>query len=644
MRVLRAFLRAPGGGVSLISVAALGVVALVAPVILGGPATTLDMLHAAADPGRDHFLGTDALGRDIVARTLVASKLSLSLAVATTLLAAGIGVPLGAVVSLLGRRTRSVFSRALDAALSFPSILVAIFVTAIIGPSATAAVLGVGIAYSPQFARIVNTLAASAAGQEYVASARILGVRWPRLLYRHIVPNIAETIVIVTFVSVGDSIITVSSLSFLGLGVQPPDFDWGQMLTQGVQALYVAPLAALAPALMIAGTGLSAGLIGEAVARALNPILWTTHARSRRRTEVHDRTPENAPIVPPNGRDALRDAPLVSLPEDVLLHVDGLSVTVPTDGGVITPVDQVSFDLRPGEVLGIVGESGSGKTMTALAIAQLVPYPATIAAGALVFRGQDLLHTSRRQRTAVLSTELAMVFQDPMSSLNPALRMQTQLTEATRIHRHVSGATARRRASELLREVGISAPETRMRQYPHEFSGGMRQRATIAMALMIRPSLIIADEPTTSLDVTIQAQIVDVLLELNRVHGTAIILISHDLALISQTCHRALVMYAGSVVEDIPIHLLGKAAHPYTQALMASVPNIAASREQPLAAIKGSPPDLHDLPAGCRFAPRCPVAVERSHTERPPLERFRGGRRVACWVARERFLEVGARE
>jgi oligopeptide/dipeptide ABC transporter ATP-binding protein len=273
--------------------------------------------------------------------------------------------------------------------------------------------------------------------------------------------------------------------------------------------------------------------------------------------------------------------------------------------------------------------------MTAMAIAQLVPHPGRTA-GTVTLNGQGLEAMSPDALDSLLGTRLAVVFQDPMSSLNPALKIATQLTEGVQQHRQLSHPAATKLAVTRLREVNIPTPERQLERHPHELSGGMRQRVMIAMGLMNEPVLLIADEPTTALDVTIQAQIMDLLKEINQDHGTAIILISHNLALISQNCDRVLVMYAARIVEELTREqLLTEPLHPYSRALLASVPDVGRPPDEPLAYIPGQAPDLANLPSGCPYHPRCPLARTRCTVERPPLELRPDGRRVACWVANE---------
>ncbi|HEV2969798.1 MAG TPA: ABC transporter ATP-binding protein [Pirellulales bacterium] len=319
------------------------------------------------------------------------------------------------------------------------------------------------------------------------------------------------------------------------------------------------------------------------------------------------------------------------MPEPVL-EVRDLHVEFRTDSGIVRAVDGVSFDVGQGETLGIVGESGSGKSVTSLAIMGLVPRPpGHISGGPVLFQGKNLLAFNPRQLADIRGNRIAMIFQDPMTSLNPFLSVAEQLTEVTRLHLGYKSRQALDYAVEMLERVGIPAAGRRVFDYPHQFSGGMRQRVMIAMALSCKPQLLIADEPTTALDVTIQAQILELMAELQKAEGTTIILITHDLGVVANSCRRVLVMYAGRFVEEAPVdELFARPKHPYTVGLLKSIPRLDGSQTT-LTPIQGQPPDLAALPAGCYFRPRCPNAIDRCTAEYPPWFPGAEGQRFACF-------------
>jgi oligopeptide/dipeptide ABC transporter ATP-binding protein len=331
---------------------------------------------------------------------------------------------------------------------------------------------------------------------------------------------------------------------------------------------------------------------------------------------------------------------------DPVLSVRGLVTEFVTPAGVVKAVDGVSWDVHPGETLGVVGESGSGKSVTAMSILGLIARPpGRIVAGEILLEGRDLLKMSEQELRRLRGKEIGMIFQDPMTSLNPVLTVGAQIAEAFRLHdRSMTSAEARARSVELLALVGVPNPEGRYDQYPHEHSGGMRQRAMIAMAIANDPLVLIADEPTTALDVTIQAQVLDVLRTAQERTNAATVLITHDLGLIAENADRVVVMYGGKVVEVADVHAIFAAPrHPYTLGLMSSLPRLDADLEQ-LAPIPGSPPNLIDLPPGCSFHPRCRVSRGRElcRTQVPPLYDVGGGQRSACHFSDEVPAEMAA--
>jgi peptide/nickel transport system ATP-binding protein len=322
--------------------------------------------------------------------------------------------------------------------------------------------------------------------------------------------------------------------------------------------------------------------------------------------------------------------------ERPLLEVSGLRTSFATRDGIVRAVDGISFSVDRGEIMGLVGESGCGKSVTSLSIMRLVPPPGRIEAGTVTFEGRDLLTLRSEQMRSIRGQQLAMIFQQPTSSLNPVWDVGRQIGETLEIHRGMRRKEARKRALELLQLVGIPDPERRLRSYPHELSGGMAQRIMIAMALACEPDLLIADEPTTALDVTIQAQILDLLRNLRDELGTAIILITHDLGVVAEMCDRVAVMYAGEIVEQTDVgQLFQDPRHPYTRGLIGSIP-VPGDVSQDLAVIPGNVPNLIDLPGGCRFAPRCLTRVEEEVTlapdHHPELLSIESGHEVRCWL------------
>jgi oligopeptide/dipeptide ABC transporter ATP-binding protein len=626
MKGLRRALRSPLGAGAIVTLALVVVVAIVGPIVWGGAAGVVDTANINAAPGSGHPIGTDSLGRDLLLRTLVATRLTLLLALGSTAIALVIGIVLGAAPLLLGRALGRVVIAGVNIAVAFPSVLLALCLATVLGVGASAAMVAIGVAGAPSFARFCQTLIASVSERDYIAAARLAGVGRVGILARHVLPNIAEPLIVNATIGAGGSLLAFASLSFLGLGVQPPAYDWGRLMMEGLARIYVNPLAALAPGIAVVITGLAFNLTGEALAKVYSlPAISMFGSRPRR-----------------GARDAQAPVPADRFDDQVVLDVRGLRVTAPGHHGEVAPVRSVDLRIIRQEAVGIVGESGSGKSLTALAIAQLIEEPLRVTATSLRFLGTDLTVTPRSaaqqaERRRLLGTSLSMVFQDPTAALNPTMKVGTQLAEVSRLHGGMSWRAARDYAVQRLDAVGIAKPRKRAKQYPHEFSGGMRQRAMIAMGIMAQPSLVIADEPTTALDVTVQKQVLHLLGRIRRENGAATLLISHDVAVIREVCDRVLVMYAGRVVEEIVADRLATAAcHPYTRALVAAVPDLSTDRDAPLASIPGRPVDPAHVPAGCAFAARCAFATERCRTDEPVLEPVVGSggaspHRVACW-------------
>ncbi|WP_312675287.1 dipeptide/oligopeptide/nickel ABC transporter permease/ATP-binding protein [Microbacterium sp.] len=613
-----AIVRSPLGATALVLMVLVALTAILGPVIWGPQAEQVDPTAVTQGPSAAHLLGTDTLGRDVLARVLVATRLSVVLAVIAVLIGVIAGSLLGMAPSVLPRWAGRPIAGFVNIAVAFPGLLLALFFAVIFGVGTTGSVLAIGLAMAPQFARLTQTLSAAIAGRDFIAAAQVAGVSRFRILFRHILPNIGEPLIVNATVAAGSALLAFAGLSFLGLGVQVPEYDWGRLLGEGLNRIYLNPAAALGPAVAVIIAGLAFNLLGETAAAALG---GRSGRRRHRLPAVAQPAPRDAGTVP-----AQVDG------DDVVLLVDDLRVSFPTPAGWVTPVRGVSFAVGRGEAIGVVGESGSGKSLTALAAARLIEQPGHVSAAGLDFCGVPVLTTSERTLRPLLGTSLAMVFQDPMTSFNPTRRIGAQLAEAASEHQDITRRAARERAVERLQSVRVPAAARRAHQYPHEFSGGMRQRAMIAMGLMNHPKLIIADEPTTALDVTVQRQVLQLLDRVRRDTDAAILLISHDIAVVSQTCDRVLVMYAGRIVEDLPAADLHSAArHPYTRALLEVVPELDTDRSLPLRTIPGRPPAPGAFPVGCAYADRCPLATAVCREKDPALVADDAGRRVACW-------------
>jgi peptide/nickel transport system permease protein len=628
---LKSVIRTPVGLTATILTVGVLLLAVVAPILWTDDADAIDTANILAGPSADHWAGTDNLGRDIFFRTLVATRLSVELALAATAIAVVIGLLLGTASFVLGRRSGRLVNAGVNIAVAFPGMLLALFFAVVFGVGATGAVFAIGLAGAPAMGRLTRTLVASVSSRDFVDAARVAGVGRVRILFRHVLPNISEPLVVNATIGAGGALLSFAGLSFLGLGVQQPSYDWGRLLFDGIGSIYVNPAAALAPGIAVVVAGLAFNLFGESVAKVLGVGVV-------------------AGIELPSSAPALETTSPVDVAhhdsDDVVLDVRDLEVTFPGPAGPIRPVRGVSFAVRRGEAVGVVGESGSGKSLTALAVSRLVGDPGRVDASRLELLGHDLRAADSKPLRKLLGTSLAMVFQDPMTSFNPTKRMGGQLAEVARHHQGMDRRSALARAVDRMRAVRITDPEHRAHQYPHEFSGGMRQRAMIGMGLMGSPALIVADEPTTALDVTVQQQVLDLLASIRAADDVALVLISHDVAVVGQVCDRVLVMYAGKIVEDLPAaDLAGTARHPYTRALVSAVPDMDTDLDQPLAVIPGRPVDPADVPDGCAYAARCPLATDRCRAQEPPLETDAAGCRVACWHAGEPLpIEILDRE
>lgn len=612
-----------------LAVVGLAIVVLIALMALAAPLLPLADPNATAPAERlqppfagPAWVGTDQLGRDMLSRLVWGARVSIAVGLAATLVAAVVGSLIGLVAAFFGGLADQVLMRGIDMLMAFPYLLLALAIVAALGPGLMNALFAIAIVNIPFFARTVRGATLGLVQREFIAAARLSGFSSARIIGSELLPNVLPVILIAIATTLGWMILETAGLSFLGLGAQPPQADLGSMLSDGRNLVVTAPHVAMAPGVLILVLVIGINLLGDGLRDLLDPRL-----RSGALTRPVART-----AVEPG-----RDLP----PEDArppLLAVQGLATRFHIGDEVHRAVEDVSFALRRGESLGIVGESGSGKSVTALSILGLVPTPpGRIVAGAVRFEGRDLLGLKLRDLQDIRGNRIAYIFQDPASTLNPILPVGEQVAEALRRHRALGRKAARQRSIELLERVGIEAPERKALAYPHQLSGGQRQRVVIAMALANEPELIIADEPTTALDVTTQARVLDLLRELQRSTGAALIFITHDLGVVTQLCQRVLVLYAGRVVEEGPVaRVFARPRHPYTRGLLACVP-VLGQPERALEAIPGLPPAVNRLPPGCHFAPRCAYALDACRKSPIELETIEPDHLVRCIRAHELF-------
>ncbi|MBN7759217.1 dipeptide/oligopeptide/nickel ABC transporter permease/ATP-binding protein [Nitratireductor aquimarinus] len=566
--------------------------ALLAPLLpLPDPDATAPADRLLRPLTEGHLLGTDALGRDILSRLVWGTRVSLAVGISATLIAAFFGSLIGLVAGYAGGRVDAFLMRGIDMVMAFPYILLALAIVAALGPGLLNALYAIAVVNIPFFARNIRGITIGLSRREFVDAARLSGKSNAGILFGEILPNVLPVIIITMSTTIGWMILETAGLSFLGLGAQPPQADLGSMLGEGRKILFTAPHVSIIPGLMIFALVMSINLLGDGVRDVLDPRLKSgALTRPVARTAVERRT---VPETRTHG--------------DSVLEVADLNTEFHIGGDVYRAVGGIDLHLKQGECLGIVGESGSGKSVTAMSLMGLVPTPpGRITGGAAWLDGEDLFAVSDERIRALRGADVSHVFQDPLSTLHPLFTIGDQLTEAIMAHRPIRRSEADARAEELLRLVRITNPAERLKVYPHELSGGMRQRVCIAMALANDAKIIIADEPTTALDVTVQAQILSLMDTLRRESNAAILFITHDFGVVSAVCDRVAVMYAGRIVETgTTEEVLNAPAHPYTRKLIDCVPVLGEPGRR-LDAIEGRPPVVNDLPPGCAFAARCP--------------------------------------
>ncbi|MBU2664102.1 dipeptide/oligopeptide/nickel ABC transporter permease/ATP-binding protein [Actinoplanes bogorensis] len=605
MILLRRLLRQP------LAIACLAVITLVvlacvfASLVAPYDPYAQDLANILSGPSGTHWLGTDALGRDVLSRILYGGRVTLFGTLQAVVTYVVIGVSIGLIAGTIGGIVDSILMRVADVIQSIPALITLLVVLAVFGRSETAAMVSFGIFASAGLMRVVRGVSMIARTEPYVAAGTVAGLGPFQILWRHIRPAVIGPVLTQVSLFAGIAMLVEASLGFLNLGVLPPAASWGNLVSDAQLAInrqqwLLVPtggiVALMCLCLTLLGIALRDTYSSKSTAGGKSLSSWRSFAATMRRV----------PATPAAAAPALVSEYSQTAGREILLEVQDLSVAV----GDLTLVDGVSFDVGRGETIGIVGESGCGKSMTVSGLLRVPPPGATISAARLTLGGEDLLGLSEQQMHKVRGKRIAYISQEPISSLDPLHVAGRQVAEAVRAHRGVSRSEARRIALELLASVRLPDPEAVYTKYPHEMSGGMAQRVAIARALAGEPELLIADEPTTALDVSVQAGVLDLLVDLRDQRGMSLILVTHDWGVLADVCDRAIVMYAGQIVEDAPTaDLIAAPRHPYSAALLESIPaKVAPGVLLPM--IGGTVPAPADWPSSCRFAGRCRFATD----------------------------------
>ncbi len=625
---LRRAARKPLGVISAAYLLVLTLACVLAPVIAPYQPLAQDLSHVEAGPSAAHLLGTDELGRDVLSRLLYGGQVTLLGVAECVAVLLIISLPAGLAAGYRGGWVDRVTSTVVDLMLSVPAIIVVLAVLAVFGSSMTAAMITFGVLGTAGVIRVVRSAVLSVREEPYVAAARTSGVTELRIVGRHVLPRIAGPVIVQASLFAAIALALQTGLAFLGLGIQLPAPSWGGMVGEASNLINQDAWLLVPSGGVIALTILAFGLLGDAVRDAAVEG-WSGTAPTRAAAATRTRT-----------RQAEVSPPAASVPSEAgVLAVQGLTVEFDGPGGPVTVVDGVSFTLQRGEVLGIVGESGCGKSVTALSLPGLLPETGRISSGRVMLDGRDLAAMSERELAGIRGSQIAMVFQEPMASLDPSFRVGAQVAETIRAHEKISRRQARERVLKLFEQVRLPDPAEVFRRYPHELSGGMAQRVCIAQALAARPRVLIADEPTTALDVTVQAEILALLRSLRAETDLSVILVTHDWGVVADICDRAVVMYAGQVVEQSPVRsLFHDPHHPYTLGLQECNPEHWTDTAE-LPVIPGTVPPPGRWPRACRFHQRCRFATTECTLEPIPLvstaQQGNESRQVRCLHWRE---------
>ncbi|MGD0219858.1 MAG: dipeptide/oligopeptide/nickel ABC transporter permease/ATP-binding protein [Acidimicrobiales bacterium] len=569
-----------------------------------------------AAPSAAHWMGTTVVSEDVFSRVVFGARTSIEVVLLALAFSVIIGVPLGLVSGYFGGWLDRALVLFNDSIFAFPYLLLAIVIAFLlqnsVGGGVMTAAIAITVVYIPQYFRVVRNSVLSVREESYVEAGRALGARPRTVIRRYVFANVIQSVPVVASLNAADAILTLAGLSFLGIGMDPSvAAEWGYDISRGISDAqagfwWTGLFPGIAVIMLV--TGLT--LVGEGLNDSYNPLL---------------RRPNHRSYAMPGGQ---REATTAETAANPVIRVRDLRVWYATDRGPVRAVDGVSFEIGERETLGLVGESGCGKSTLGRGLLGLLPTGAS-RDGVVEFAGRNLVTASPAEMRKLRGPGIGLVFQEPMTRLDPLMRISDHFAEALRTHQpDITDAEVRRLSLEALGGVGI--PPTRFRNYPYEFSGGMRQRIMIALALVFRPRFIVADEPTTALDVLVEAQILSIIADLKRNFDASLLLITHNLGIVAESCDRVAVMYAGRLVEQGTVEeIFNRPEHPYTQELLRSTISLS-TRE--LHFIPGAPPDLVEPPTGCRFHPRCPWAMRVCADDAPIGTEVRPGHLAECWL------------
>lgn len=612
---LRRLLRQPAALGALAFLILLAVVSIAAPLVAPYDPRAQDLARVLAGPSWHHLLGTDTLGRDVLSRILYGGRRSLLSVVEGVAVVLAVGVPLGLVAGYFGGWIDRILSRVAEVVLAIPGIILVLVVLAVVPNNEDVAMVAFGLLGTPVLLRVVRAATLRIREDLYVAAARVSGLPHRRIIIRHVLPRVIGPIVVQGSLFAAYALVFETGIAFLGLTADASTPTWGGMVGEASTVIQQQEWLLFPSGAVIAATILAFGLLGDALRDVIVAEQSATTTRPRSAT-----SPDHA--LSPSRVAVARSRALLEVRDLAVAHLDGNSETFVVDG--------VSFDVQPGETVGLVGESGCGKSVTAHAVLRLLPAELHQCRGNVQWEGRELTLLGDREFDTLRGGTLAYVSQDPQPSLDPTFTIGSQLTEVVRHHDRCSRKQAKQRAIDLLRLVELPAPEQVARARAHELSGGMAQRVAIALALAGRPKLLVADEPTTALDVTVQSEILSLLRRLQEETGLAILLITHNWGVVADICDRAIVMYAGQIVETAAVQqLFDEPRHPYTLGLLESHPSLA-EHGAALTAMRGGVPSPGTWPDGCRFAPRCRYAVPECAQAPVALHELSESRATRC--------------